>query len=286
MHHRGEHLGHFFLGDKEDGEAFTAEDEEILVLFASQAATAIANARTHRDVEQARANLEALVETSPVGVVVLDAATGRAVSVNREARRIAEEIRTPGCPTEQLLDVVTCRRADGREISFEELPLVHQLGGSTGTRAEEIELSVPDGRSVRTLVNSTPIRSDGGMVVSVVVTMQDLGPLEELERQRAEFLARALSGESPLVFPSRSGGPLAVNAPGARASAHRGGLDAARVPFEHAVVDGRIRRPGGGRGGLPRPSSAKQGCSGVSAIPPAGAPCRGSPGVERLRHIA
>ena len=60
MHHRGEHLGHFFLGDKEDGEAFTAEDEEILVLFASQAATAIANARTHRDVEQARANLEAL----------------------------------------------------------------------------------------------------------------------------------------------------------------------------------------------------------------------------------
>ena len=50
MHHRGEHLGNFFLGDKEDGEAFTAEDEEILVLFASQ--PAIANARTHRDVER------------------------------------------------------------------------------------------------------------------------------------------------------------------------------------------------------------------------------------------
>ena len=187
MHHRGEHLGHFFLGDKEDGEAFTAGDEEILVLFASQAATAIANARTHRDVERARANFEALVETSPVGVVVLDAATGRAVSLNREARRIVEEIRTPGCPTEQLLDVVTCRRADGREVSFEELPLVHQLEDTTGTHAEEIELSVPDGRSVRTLVNATPIRSDDGMVVSVVVTMQDLAPLEELERQRAEF---------------------------------------------------------------------------------------------------
>ena len=38
MHHRGEHLGHFFLADKDDDEAFTAEDEEILVLFASQAA--------------------------------------------------------------------------------------------------------------------------------------------------------------------------------------------------------------------------------------------------------
>ena len=47
---------------------------------------------------------------------------------------------------------------------------------------------MPDGRSVRTLVNATPIHSDDGDVVSVVVTMQDLGPLEELERQRAEFL--------------------------------------------------------------------------------------------------
>ena len=112
MHHRGEHLGHFFLADKEDGEAFTAEDEEILVLFASQAATAIANARTHLDVERARASLEALVETSPVGVVVFDARTGRPVSFNREAQRIVEEIRTPGHPTEQLLEVMTFRHAE------------------------------------------------------------------------------------------------------------------------------------------------------------------------------
>ena len=188
MHHRGEHLGHFFLADKEDGEAFTAEDEEILVLFASQAATAIANARTHLDVERARASLEALVETSPVGVVVFDARTGRPVSFNREAQRIVEEIRTPGHPTEQLLEVMTFRHADGQEISLEEFPLARQLEDATTMRAEEIELSVPDGRSVRTLINVTPIHSEEGELVSVVVTMQDLEPLEELERQRAEFL--------------------------------------------------------------------------------------------------
>ena len=38
------------------------------------------------------------------------------------------------------------------------------------------------------LVNVTPIRSEEGEIVSVVVTMQDLAPLEELERMRAEFL--------------------------------------------------------------------------------------------------
>ncbi len=188
MRHRGERFGGFFLADKEDGEAFTAEDEEILVLFASQAAAAIANARAYREVERARADLETLVETCPVGVVVFDAATGRAVSFNREARRIVEEIRTPGCPAEQLLDVITCRHADGRVISLAESPLARQLEDAEEVRAEEIELSVPDGRSVRTLVNATPIHSDDGEVVSVVASFQDLAPFDELGRQRAEFL--------------------------------------------------------------------------------------------------
>ena len=175
MRYRGEHLGHFFLSDKDDGEAFTGKDEEILVLFAAQAATAVANARTYRDVERARADLAALIETSPV-------------SFNREARRLVEGLRTPGRPPEQLLEVITCRHADGRAFSLEALPLAKQLEGATTMRAEEVELSVPDGRSVRTLLNVTPIRAEGGAVVSVVVTLQDLAPLEALERQRAEFL--------------------------------------------------------------------------------------------------
>ena len=79
MRHRSVHVGNFFLGDKQGGEAFTDEDEEILVLFASQAATAVANARTHRNEQRARADLEALVETSPVGVVMFDAQTGTPV---------------------------------------------------------------------------------------------------------------------------------------------------------------------------------------------------------------
>ena len=55
-------------------------------------------------------------------------------------------------------------------------------------RAEEVEISVPDGRAVRVLLNVTPIRSPGGSTVSVVVTLQDLAPFEEIERQRAQLL--------------------------------------------------------------------------------------------------
>ena len=188
MRHRGVHAGIFFLAGKQGEAGFTAEDEEVLVLFASQAATAIANARTHRDEQRARADLEALVETSPVGVVVFDAGTGYPVSFNREARRIVEGLRMPGRPLEALLEVLTCRRADGREVALDEIPLEATLVSGETVRAEEMVLSVPDGRSVTALINATPIRSGDGAVVSVVVTMQDLAPLEELERSRAEFL--------------------------------------------------------------------------------------------------
>ena len=96
MRHRGAHIGNFFLADKAGGREFTDEDEETLVLFASQAAAAIANARTHRRERRARADLEALVDTCPVGVAVFDARTGQPVSLNREARRIVGRLHAPG----------------------------------------------------------------------------------------------------------------------------------------------------------------------------------------------
>ena len=188
MRHCGIHVGNFYLVDKEDEAAFTDEDEETLVLFASQAAAAIANARTYRDERRARGDLEALIDTSPVGVAVFDARTGTPVSFNREARRIVDVLRTPGDPIEQLLQVMTCRFADGREVALDQFPLSRQLSSAETKRAEELVLSVPDGRRVTTLVNSTPIHAADGAVESVVVTLQDLAPLEELERLRAEFL--------------------------------------------------------------------------------------------------
>ncbi len=189
MRYRGAHVGDFFLGGKDTGREFAQEDLEVLVMFASQAATAIANARKHRDEQRAKADLEALVDTAPVGVVVFDAKTGSMLSVNREAKRIVGELRMPGRSVEQLLEVLTVRRADGREFSLEESPLTRALGDATTVRAEEIVMQVPDGRSVTTLVNATPIRSETGEIGSVVVTLQDMTPVQELERMRAEFMA-------------------------------------------------------------------------------------------------
>ena len=187
--HQGKRVGTFYLSTKEGGQEFIPEDEDTLVMFAAQAAMAIANARRYREERRARASLETLIDISPVGVVVFDATTGAPASFNREAMRIVDRLRGPGQMLVDLLEVVTFRRADGREVSLQEFPLTGLLSAGEKVHAEEIVLRVPDGRSVTVLLNATPILSEDGAVESVVVVMQDLAGVEELERLRAEFLA-------------------------------------------------------------------------------------------------
>ncbi len=184
----GSRMGNIFLARDEGSGEFGREDEETLVMFASQVALVIANARRHREERQVRADLETLVDTAPVGVVVFDVTSGTVKSLNREARRIVGGLLSPDGSVERILGTLTLRRADGREVSLQELPLAEALRPGETVRAEEITVELPDGRSVTTLVNATPIRSASGEVESYVVTMQDLTRLEELERLRAEFL--------------------------------------------------------------------------------------------------
>ena len=136
------------------GEQFSRQDEVTLVMFASQSALVVSNARRLRDERRAKADLETLIDTSPVGVVVFDAQTGTPTSFNREARRLTASLGQPCGPL-------------------------------------EMALLAPGVAGVAVLVNATSIRSDTGAVETYVVTLQDLTELEELSRLRAGFLAMA-----------------------------------------------------------------------------------------------
>ena len=188
IRHQGINVGNIHLGKEAPGEEFTQEDEETLVMFAAQVALVVANVRRHRDERRARADLETLIHTSPVGVIVFNLKADVPVSINREAERIVEGLTGPDLTAEQLLERMTVRRADGRELSLVEFPVAQALSAGETVRAEEIVLEVPNGERVTVLVNSTPLRSGDGEVESVVVTFQDMTPLEEIERLRAEFL--------------------------------------------------------------------------------------------------
>ena len=108
-------------------------------------------------------------------------------------------------------------------------------------------------------------------------------------RGRPAWRARTGAGAVPRIVVGISVENRRAAAPqraGARVSASRGRRDRSRVLFERAVVDGGVRRPGGGRGGLPRPCVPESGRSGVQRSDLLEQPRQSSSGVERLRHAA
>ncbi len=188
IHFRGSRVGSIYLADKESKREFTPADEETIVTFASQAAAAIANARRYEDEQRAKADLEALINISPVGVLVFDAITPQLVSLNQEAKKILGELDPRDEGLREILSRTAIRRASGQEFSLDLTALSEQLQSGETVRAEEMTLSFPDGSTLSALVNAVPIRSDGGEVTSVVVTLQDMAPLEDQDRLRAQFL--------------------------------------------------------------------------------------------------
>ena len=79
------------------------------------------------------------------------------------------------------------------------MPIERALRSGETVRAEEISIQRQDGQTVTTLVNATPIYSEDGDIESIVSTIQDITPLEELERLRARV--------------SRHGEPRVAHAP-------------------------------------------------------------------------
>ena len=186
VRHRGEHVGNIYLTEKGGGHEFTSEDEATLVMFASQAGAAIVNARRYREEYQARANLEALLALTPVGMLVIDAVTRKVESVNKEAQRITGV--SAGVSLEEFRDRARYSLPGGRELPINRHPLQAALLGRDPIQAEEVVFHAPGGLETSCLVSAKAIHSEQGELVSAVGILFDITPLEDLRRQRSEFL--------------------------------------------------------------------------------------------------
>ncbi len=162
-------------------------DLEARFKVVEDAARSLAASRDENETEKRR--LAALVDSSPVGVMVVDASTRTLASVNLEAQRILGMSPEPGSSLVQYHQAAIYRRVDGKKYEESERPLARALDRGEVVRAEEILLTAPDGRTVTILVNATPIYSNEGNITAAAAVLQDMTPLEEMERLSNDFLA-------------------------------------------------------------------------------------------------
>ena len=188
--HRKEHVGNLYLTEKERGQEFTKEDEDIASMLAAQAAAIIFNSRRYEEERQAKADLETLMDLSPVAVGVFDALKGEITYVNQESLRMLGALGIPDEDIGGIFQNLRFTRPDGREIPFLELPGSRVLQTGETIRAEEVVIHLPNGNTLTSLVSCAPLFSDAGEMVAVLSVTQDLTPLEDMERQKGEFMGR------------------------------------------------------------------------------------------------
>ena len=232
LSYQGDNLGNLYLTEKTDQQEFTPEDEHLLLLFASQAAQSILNAHrfereqlaraeaerafnqrtiAEAEREQERQRLRAMVEASPVGVLVIDAREGQIELANREAIRILGASHQVGNGLDQ--DILVHRRPDGHEYDPSDRPVQRALNRGESVHAEEVRFEFSDGHSVPTLVSATPVHSADGQITGAIIIVQDITPLEEVAQLRNEFLGivshelrtplTAIKGSAATVLGSR-----------------------------------------------------------------------------------
>jgi DNA-binding response OmpR family regulator/signal transduction histidine kinase len=181
-------LGNLYLTEKLTGPEFTEEDQHLLVLFVAQAAMAINNARVFEAEHQARARLEAVVDTSPAGIFVVEADGRKVVLTNKEVDRIVSIPAQGEAPLAKYEATISFYRPDGTKYDPRDLPLQRALDSGETTRAEEVVFERADGSRINTLVNASPIKSPEGELIGAITVIQDMTPLDQIERLRNEFL--------------------------------------------------------------------------------------------------
>ena len=188
IRHQGTGIGSICVAKDKGGQEFSHEDEEILEVFASLSAAAIVNSRRYRREQQAWDELNTAIDTSPVGVGVFNALSGDPRSLNREAKRIIQMLDPSNHPLKELLKTLTIRWTDGHKLSLKEFVFALCQRDRATLRTEQLVQSVPNGISKTVLVNASKMGMQSEEAMSLVVTIQDMTSLEELEKQRAEFL--------------------------------------------------------------------------------------------------
>ena len=145
------------------------------------------NARFLADAEEARARLQAVMDTAPIGVLLSDPA-GKLTYANREAERIWGQpliaVGPSGWSCYRLLD------EDGTPTPPERTGLARALAGEAQTVHGGRIIEQPDGQRVHVQSASSLVRDSAGRVLNGLVMFSDVTDRKRAEQEIERLLAR------------------------------------------------------------------------------------------------
>jgi PAS domain S-box-containing protein len=170
---------------RSQGADFTRNDRQVLADFADQAAIAVQNARLYEQVNDERARLNAIIENSGDGVMIL----GPDRTIHTWNRAL---VGITGVPAEEAIgrhcyEVLNLHNRQGVSVCHTACPLVkppedERLYAEGDTqRADGIKVTVAD--------NYSPQYDDEGNVVSVIANVRDVSRLREAEELKNTLLS-------------------------------------------------------------------------------------------------
>ncbi len=123
-----------------------------------------------------RARFEAVLRQMPAGVMIADAASGKLVLTNKQAKQIVGYSYEKSLQLAEYDQLVSFEgfHLDGQPYKAEEYPLARSLQTGETVTNEEIELHREDGSRIFMNVNSAPILDSKGKIVAAVVVFQDV----------------------------------------------------------------------------------------------------------------
>jgi len=212
---RGEIVGGLSGLGKQDGQSFTQEDYDLLVIFANQISIAIDNARAFKELSEEKERTEITLSSIGDAVITTDM-EGNIVRANAVAGEllswtVAELISKPLSSVFKMCHISTSKPVDdpvSRVIS----------SGEMVSMKDHVVMSDRNGREYQIVSNAAPIRLDDGEIVGVVLVFRDvteennlLADLRESEQRHRRLIEHL--GNEYFMFVQNANGQFVYVSP-------------------------------------------------------------------------
>ena len=177
-------LGMIYLF-RSGGIAFSANDEDVLASFADQAAIAVRNAQLYQQVSAEKQQLDAIIEHSADGVMILDPEL-RITVFNRALSQMT------GWPAEQAIgrpcyQVLALEGGTGQNLCGADVREI--VFPAEGPLAAEGTLTRPGGSRIAVSITYSPLYDDEGRLAAVIVNVVDITRFREAEELKSTFVS-------------------------------------------------------------------------------------------------